>query len=122
MYFSVLYKQLLKSCFLLSLDTIWISDSLQANDSDGAITFTDLLLNQMVDLILNKSLSDLSAENVMTIETLLLTVFDMYWQSEEKIKDAIAELIGDKYIQCLNHLYEILGNYYGEYAYNTDMF
>ena len=122
MYFSVLYKQLLKSCFLLSLDTIWISDSLQANDSDGAITFTDLLLNQMVDLILNKSLSDLSAENVMTIEPLLLTVFDMYWQSEEKIKDAIAELIGDQYIQCLNHLYEILGNYYGEYTYNTDTF
>ena len=105
MYFSVLYKQLLKSCFLLSLDTIWISDSLQAKDSDGAITFTDLLLNQMVDLILNKSLSDLSAENVMTIETLLLTVFDMYWQSEEKIKDAVAELIGDKYAQCLNRLH-----------------
>ena len=68
----------------------------------------------MIDLILNKSLSDLSAENVMTIETLLLTVFDMYWHSEVKIKDAIAELIGDQYIQCLNHLYEVLGNYYGE--------
>lgn len=121
-YFSVLYKQLLKSCFLLPLDTIWISDSLQAKDSDGAITFTDLLLNQMVDLILKKSVSDLSAENVMTIETLLLTVFDMYWHSEVKIKDAIAELIGDQYIQCLNHLYEILGNYYGEYTCNTDTF
>ena len=48
---------------------------------------------------------DLSgARNLLTIETLILTVFDIYWQSEMNMKDALAVLIGDKYIQCLNHL------------------
>ena len=44
----------------------------------------------------------------MKIETLVLTVFDIYWQSELKVKNAVAELIGDKYIQCLYHLHEVL--------------
>ena len=95
---------------------MWGYGSVQAKDPDGTVAFVDILLHQLAEVILNKPLGDLSAENVMTIETVLLTVFDMYWQSEVKIKDAIAELIGDQYIQCLNHLYEVLGNYYGEYT------
>jgi len=35
------------------------------------------------------------------METLVYTVFDIYWQSEAKMKTAISELFGDKYINCL---------------------
>ena len=96
------------------LDTIWGCDLLQAKDPDGAIALADVLLHQLAELILNKPLSDLSAETFMTVETLLWTVFDIYWQSEVKVKDAVAELIGDKYIQCLNCLHEVLWNFLGE--------
>ena len=93
---------------------MWSSGSLQAKDPDGTISFVDILLHQLAELILNKPLSDLSVENVMTIETLVLTVFDTYWQSELKVKNAFAELIGDKYMQCLSHLHEVLLNFLGE--------
>ena len=93
---------------------MWGYGSLQAKDPDGTVAFVDILLHQLAEVILNKPLNDLSAENVMTIETLLLTVFDIYWQSELKVKNAFAELIGDKHIQCLNHLHEILLNFLGE--------
>ena len=93
---------------------MWSSGSLQAKDPDGTISFVDILLHQLAELILNKPLSDLSVENVMTIETLVLTVFDTYWQSELKVKNTFAELIGDKYIQCLSHLHEVLLNFLGE--------
>ena len=93
---------------------MWGCDSLQAKDPDGAIALVDILMHQLAELILNNSLSDLSAEKFMTIETLLLTVFDIYWQSEVKVKYAVAELIGDKYIQCLNCLHEVLLNFRGE--------
>ena len=90
--------------FFSSTGTWWEYGLLQAKDTDGTIAFTDILLNQLVELIsLNDD--DFSAGNIMTIETLLLTVFDMYWHSEEKMKDAVAELIGDKYAQCLNRLH-----------------
>ena len=77
---------------------------LRAKDTDGTIAFTDILLSQLVELIsLNDD--DFSAESIMTIETLLLTMFDLYWHSEEKVKNAVAELIGDKYAQHLNRLH-----------------
>ena len=50
-------------------------------------------------------------ENSRTIETLLLTVFDLYWQSEGKVKDAVAEFIGDKYIQCFINLDDIVTSF-----------
>ena len=90
---------------------MWGCDSLQAKDPDGTIAFADILLHQLAELILN---NDLSAEKFMTIETLLVTVFDIYWQSEVKVKDAVAKLIGDKYIQCLNSLHKVLWNFFGE--------
>ena len=93
---------------------MWGYGSLQAKDPDGTVVFVDILLHQLAELILNKPLKDLSAENVMTVETLVLTVFNIYWQSELKVKNAFAELIGDKYIQCLNHLHEVLLNFLGE--------
>ena len=93
---------------------MWGYGSLQAKDPDGTVAFVDILLHQLAEVILNKPLGDLSAENVMTIETLLLTVFDIYWHSELKVKNAFAELIGDKHIQCLKHLHEVLLNFLGE--------
>lgn len=93
---------------------MWGYGLLQTKDPDGAIALVDTLLYQLAGLILNNSLSDLSAEKFMTIETLLLTVFDIYWQSEVKVKDACAELIGDKYIPCLSRLHEVLLNFHGE--------
>ena len=113
----------LEALFFSSTGTWWEYGLLQAKDTDGTIAFTDILLNQLVELIsLNDD--DFSAGNIMTIETLLLTVFDMYWHSEEKMKDAVAELIGDKYAQCLNRLHLvgkntiiIIYNYYiGTYS------
>ena len=90
--------------FFSSTGTWWEYGLLQAKDTDGTMAFTDILLNQLVELIsLNDD--DFSAGNIMTIETLLLTVFDMYWHSEEKMKNAVAELIGDQYAQCLNRLH-----------------
>ena len=53
--------------------------------------------------------------NSRTIETLLLTVFDIYCQSEGKVKDAFAELIGDKYIQCFIDLNTIVVSF-GEFT------
>lgn len=86
------------------LGTWWGSGLLRAKDTDGTIAFTDILLSQLVELIsLNDD--DFSAESIMTIETLLLTMFDLYWHSEEKMKNAVAELIGDKYAQHLNRLH-----------------
>lgn len=93
---------------------MWGYGLLQTKDPDGAIALVDTLLHQLAELILNNSLSDLSAEKFTTIETLLLTVFDIYWQSEMKVKDAFAEFIGDKYIPCLSRLHEVLLNFPGE--------
>ena len=87
--------------FLFTLDTMWGCDSLQKRDPDGTIAFVDILLYQLAEQTEGLLKSDLNAENKLwTIETLLLTVFDVYWQSELKMKEAVAELIGDKYIQC----------------------
>ena len=52
-----------------TLDTEWGYDSFQAKDPDGTITFVDIILHQLAELIFNKSWSDLSVEN-RTIETL----------------------------------------------------
>ena len=93
---------------------MWGYGLLQTKDPDGAIALVDTLLHQLAELIHNNSLSDLSAEKFMTIETLLLTVFDIYWQSEMKVKNAFAEFIGDKYIPCLSRLHEVLLNFPGE--------
>ena len=93
------------------LDTTWGYSSLQARDTDGTIAFADVLLHQLAEMILNKNWRDLSVENSRTIETLLLTVFDLYWQSEGKVKDAVAEFIGDKYIQCFINLDDIVTSF-----------
>ena len=63
----------------------------------------DVLLSQMAGLLGDHDLfsRDWSAEKVLTVETLLFAVFDIFWQSEAKLKTAIADLFGDKYIQCL---------------------
>lgn len=89
---------------------MWGCDSIQqTKDPDGTIVYVDILLHQLAELILNiKSLTDLSAEDSMTIETLILAVFDIYWQSEGKVKNAVAELIGDKYIQCFIDLDDVV--------------
>lgn len=42
-------------------------------------------------------------------------MFDIYWQSEGKVKDVVAELIGDKYIQCFIDLNEIVVSF-GKYT------
>lgn len=76
--------------------------------------FTNILLSHLAELVFKKSPNDLSAEQVMTMETLLFTVFDMYWQSEVKMRNAISELVGDKYIRCLIDLDQILHNSFGE--------
>lgn len=76
--------------------------------------FTNILLSHLAELVFKKSPNDLSAEQVMTMETLLFTVFDMYWQSEVKMRNAISELVGDKYIGCLIDLDQILHNSFGE--------
>ena len=101
--------------FIYTLGTTWSYGSFQAKDPDGTIAFVDILLHQVAELIFNKSWSDLSVENSRTIETLLLTVFDIYWQSEGKVKDAFAELIGDKYIQCFIDLNTIVVSF-GEFT------
>ena len=108
-------KFLIKKKIIFTLDTTWGYSSLQTKDTDGTIAFADILLHQLAELIFNKSWSDLSVENSRTIETLLLTVFDVYWQSEGKVKDAVAELIGDKYIQCFIDLNPIVVSF-GEYT------
>ena len=83
-------------------------------DPDGTIAFVDILLHQLAELIFNKSWSELSVEN-NTIETLLLTVFDLYGQSEVRVKDAVAELIGDKYIKLFCDL-DLIVTYFGKYT------
>ena len=93
--------------FSFTLDTPW-DCSLQAKDPDGTIAFVDILFHQLAELVFNISWNDLSVEKCRTIETLLLTVFDIYWQSEGKVKDAVAELIGDKYIKCFVDLDGVL--------------
>jgi len=59
-------------------------------------------------MVFNISWKDLSVEKCRTFETLLLTVLDIYWQSEGKVKDAVAELIGDKFIKCFVDLDGVL--------------
>ena len=103
-----------------TLDTAWDYDSFGAKDPDGTITFVDIVLHQLTELILNKSWSDLSVEN-KTIETLILTVFNLYWQSEVKVKEAVAELIGDNYMQFFCDL-DLIVTYFGEYTLRVTKF
>ena len=63
---------------------------------------------QQTNEYLKADLSEAIARNILTIETLVLAVFDMYCQSEVNLRDALAVLIGDKYIQCLNELDSIV--------------
>lgn len=95
------------SCLTLGR-VLWDYTSPRPEDPDGTIFLSDAVLQQLSELIFNKSPTDLSKEDVLTMETLVFTVFDFYWQSKLEMKNAIAELVGNKYITCLIHLNDIL--------------
>ena len=76
--------------------------------------FTDILLQHLAKLVFEKSPDDLSAAEALTMETLVFTVFDIYWQSEAKMKREICKLFGDKYIKCLIDLNENLHYSFGK--------
>jgi len=96
------------------LDSKWAYSSPQAKDPDGTVVFTDVLLNHLAQLVFEKSPDDLSAEEALTMETLVFTVFDIYWQSEAEMKREISKLFGDKYIKCLIDLNQNLHYSFGE--------
>ena len=96
------------------LDSKWSCVSPQTRDPDRTILFTDILLHYLAQLVFEKSPDDLSAEEALTMETLVFTVFDIYWQSEAKMKREISKLFGDKYIKCLIDLNKILHFSFGE--------
>ena len=50
-----------------------------------------------------------------------MTVFDIHWQSEVKLKEAVAEMIGDKYMQFFCDLDPIV-TYFGEYTLRVTKF
>lgn len=80
----------------------------QSDDQDGSILLVDTVLQHLCHLIGSKDLGDLSEEEVGTLDTLVYIVVDVFLQSELEVKITIAKLFGNKYIQCLIDLNEIV--------------
>ena len=77
---------------------------------------TNTLLQQLSQLLHSRDIVDLSEQEIYTMDTLLYAVLDVYLQSEITVKIAIARMIGDNYISCLNDVNEAVQNSYGMYT------
>ena len=96
----------------------------QPDDQDGSILLVDTILQQVCHLIGSKDHGDLTEEEIGTLDTLVYIVVDIYLQSELEVKITLANLFGNKYIQCLIDLNQIVHYSYGKhslvYMNNTD--
>lgn len=87
----------------------------QLDDQDGSILLVDTILQQVCHLIGGKNLGDFSEEEIGTLDTLFYIVVDVYLQSELEVKITLAKLFGNKYIQCLIDLNEIVHRSFGKH-------
>ena len=88
-------------------DAFWDCDSIFPDDPDWTIAFIDTLMDLLHQMVQNTK--DLSKkETFCTVETLIFTLLDSYWQCEEKERIAIASFCGDKYQQCMVALIGVL--------------
>lgn len=90
--------------------------SSQHDDQDGSILLVDTILQQICHLIGSKDHGDLSEEEVGTLDTLFYIVVDIYMQSELEVKITLANLLGNKYIQCLIDLNQIVHHSFGKHS------
>ena len=68
------------------------------------------MLQLLSQLIHGRSPDDLSKGEIGTVDTLVYILFDLYVQSEITVKNTIVKLFGDKYIECLKNVNEIVYN------------
>ena len=82
------------------------------DDPDQTIALISTTMQQLNQLIQGRSCIDLSKNEARTVETLLFIVLDSYLQSEIEVKMTLAELFGEKYIECLTALSKAVHSYF----------
>ena len=103
-------------CHLSEMHTLEKScdfTSLQKDDKDGSMLLINTLLQQLSQLIHAKDVQELSEQDICTMDTIVYGVLDVYLQSEVALKIALARMIGDNYISCLNDVNEVVHNSFG---------